>query len=156
MALRNLLLTIHILGVIVWLGFGAYELLLSREIRRARGTPLEIDLIRIYGRYAGLVALATLVVAAAGALMSVALGWGFFTSLWLGTKQAIMLLILADMVYMVPTFIATAKATAALTHPGGSALDQTRQLLERIERHVVPMRLGALVAVVLAVWKPVA
>ncbi len=156
MVLRNLLLTVHILGVIVWLGFGAYELLLSREIRRARGTPLEVELIRIYGRYAGLVALATVVVAIAGTLMSVLIGWGFFTSLWLGAKQAIMLLILADMIYMVPTFIATAKATAVLSYPGGSVLDHTRHLLEKVERHVVPMRIGALVAVVLAVWKPVA
>ncbi len=140
----------------MWLGFGAYELLLSREIRRARDTPLEIDLIRIYGRYAGLVALATLVVAVAGASMSVFVGWGFFTSLWLGTKQVIMLLILADMVFMVPTFIATAKATAKLSYPGGQVLDHTRHLLERVERHVIPMRIGALVAVVLAVWKPVA
>lgn len=156
MVLRNLLLTIHILGVIVWLGFGAYELLLSREIRRARGTPLEIDLIRIYGRYAGFVAVATLVVALAGILMSAFVGWGFFTSFWLGAKQTIMLLILADMAYLIPTFVATAKATAELTHPGGEVLDHTRQLLERVERHVVPMRLGALLAVVLAVWKPVA
>jgi len=155
-ALRNLLLTIHILGVIVWLGFGAYELLLSREIRRARGKHLEVDLIRIYGKYAGLVALATIVVAIAGALMSLLLGWGFFTSLWLGTKQIIMLLILADMVYMIPTFMATAKATSALTDSGGEMLEHTRHLLARVEKHVVPMRIGALVAVVLAVWKPVA
>ena len=98
MVLRNLLLTVHILGVIVWLGFGAYELLLSREIRRSRGTPLEAELIRIYGRYAAFVAVATLVVAATGALMSVLIGWGFFTSIWLGAKQAIMLLVLAVMV----------------------------------------------------------
>jgi hypothetical protein len=54
--LRNSLPTIHILGVIAWLGLGSYELLLSREIRKARGTGMEILLIRVYGRYAGLVA----------------------------------------------------------------------------------------------------
>ena len=53
---------------------------------------------------------------------------------WLGAKQAIMLLVLAAMVCMVPTFVATAK----------------------VERYVVPMRIGALVAVVLAVWRPIA
>ena len=154
--LRNLLLTIHLLAVIVWLGFGAYELLLSREIRKARGTPLEIDLIRIYGRYAGVVAVATLVVAISGFLMAALFGWGFFSQFWLGAKQIIMLLILADMVYMIPTFIATAKATNALTDSSGEPLERTRLLLAKVERHVVPMRLGALVAVVLAVWKPVA
>lgn len=152
--LRNLLLTLHILGVIIWLGFGAYELLLSREIRNVRGTPLEVHLIRIYGKFAAFVALATLVVAIAGGLMSALVGWGFFTSLWLGAKQAIMLLILADMLYLVPTFIATAKATAGLTESGGEGIEHTRALLARVERHVVPMRLGALVAVILAVWRP--
>ena len=53
---------------------------------------------------------------------------------WLGAKQAIMLLVLAVMVCMVPIFVATAK----------------------VERYGVPMRIGALVAVVLAVWRPIA
>lgn len=154
MLTRNLLLTLHVLGVIAWLGFGAYELLLSREIRKARDTPLEVQLIRIYGKYAGLVALGTLVVAVAGVLMSIVVGWGFFTSLWLGIKQIIMLVVLADMAYLVPTFIATAKATRDLTDSGGGSIDRTRALLAKVETHVVPMRLGALVAVVLAVWRP--
>ena len=84
------------------------------------------------------------------------IGWGFFTSIWLGAKQAIMLLVLAVMVCMVPTFVATAKATAALDHSGGSVPENTRQLLAKVERYVVPMRIGALVAVVLAVWRPIA
>lgn len=53
---------------------------------------------------------------------------------WLGAKQAIMMLVLAVMVCMVPIFVATAE----------------------VERYVVPMRIGALVAVVLAVWRPIA
>jgi hypothetical protein len=67
-----------------------------------------------------------------------------------------MLLILAAMVYMVPTFVATAKARAALDHSGGSVPEHTRHLLAKVERHVVTMRIGALVAVVLAVWRPIA
>lgn len=152
--LRDSLLTIHIIGVIVWLGLGAYELLLSHEIRRARGTPVEIPLIRIYGRYAGLVAAATFVVAIAGGAMSWFLGWGFFKHLWLGIKQAIMLAILLDIALMTPTFIRTADEIKALPDSAGPQLDSVRALLARVERHVIPMRLGALVAVVLAVWRP--
>lgn len=152
---RNLLLTIHLLGVIVWIGFGAYELLLRREIRRAKDTPLEIGLIRIYGRYGGLVALGTLVVAFSGVAMALLLGWGFFNQLWLGVKQTLMLLILAGMVYMIPTFMATAKVTSALTDSGGELLEQARALMAKVDRHVVPMRIGALVALVLAIWRPV-
>jgi len=75
---------------------------------------------------------------------------------WLGAKQAIMMLVLAVMVCMVPTFVATAKATAALDRSGGSVPEHARQLLAKVERYVVPMRIGALVAVVLAVWRPIA
>ena len=152
--LRDSLLTVHILGVIAWLGFGGYELLLSHEIRKARGTVMEIPLIRIYGRYAGLVAAATLVVAITGGAMAWFLGWGFFKYIWLGIKQAIMLAILLDIAFMAPSFIRTGNEIKALPDSGGAQLDSVRKLLARVERHVIPMRLGALVAVVLAVWWP--
>jgi hypothetical protein len=152
--LRNSLLTIHILGVIAWLGFGGYELLLSHEIRKARGTNAEIPLMRIYGRYAGLVAIATLIVAIAGSAMAWFFGWGFFSSLWLGIKQTIMLAIVLDMALMSPIFIRTANEIKALPDSIGPQLDSVRALLTRVDRHVLPMRLGALVAVVLAVWRP--
>ena len=152
--LRNSLLTIHILGVIAWLGLGGYELLLSHEIRKARGTSTEIPLIRIYGRHAALVAIATLIVAIAGGAMAWFLGWGFFNSLWLGIKQAIMLVILLDMAIMSPIFIRTANEIKALPDSAGPQLDSVRSLLARVDRHVILMRFGALVAVVLAVWRP--
>jgi hypothetical protein len=152
--LRNGLLTIHVIGVIAWLGFGGYELLLSHEIRKARGTNTEIALMRIYGRYAGLVAIATLIVAVAGVAMAWLLGWGFFNSAWLGIKQAIMLAILFDMAITAPIFIRTANEIKALPESIGPQLDSVRALLARVDRHVIPMRLGALVAVVLAVWRP--
>lgn len=152
--LRDTLLTFHILGVIVWLGFGFYELLLSREIRNARGTSLEIPLIRIHGRHAGLVAIATLVVAAMGISMSVFLGWGFFQHLWLGIKQTIMLAILVDMALLTPTFKRAFDQIAALDDSDGPGLERCRATLARIHRHVVPMRVGGVVAVVLAVWRP--
>lgn len=152
--LRDTLLTIHILAVIVWLGFGLYELLLSHEIHKAKGTPLEVPLIRIYGRYSSIVAIATLVVAIMGILMATLLGWGFFQQLWLGIKQAIMLAIILDMVWLTPTFQRAYKEIAALRDAPGPELEQCRATLALIHRHVIPMRLGAIVAVVLAVWRP--
>ena len=152
--LRDLLLTFHILGVIAWLGFGIYELFLTHEIRKAKNTPLEVPLLRIYGRYAGLVALATFVVAIAGGFMASLLGWGYFKHLWLGIKQIIMLAILLDIAYMIPTFMRTAKAINELPDSGGPSLDLVRSLLEKVERHVIPMRVGAFIAVLLAVWRP--
>jgi hypothetical protein len=153
--LRNILLSIHILAVVVWLGFGLYELLLIREIRNARGLPEEIPLIRIYGRYAGIVAVATLVVAAAGVGMSILLGWGFFSVVWLGIKQSIMAAIVFGMIVLSPLFMRTYAAIAMISGPQSPELQTARDLIDRVERFAVLMRLGGVVAVVLAVWRPV-
>lgn len=153
--LRTALLSTHILAVIVWLGFGLYELLLIREIRRARGLPEEIALIRIYGRYAGVVAIATLVVAAAGVAMALMLGWGFFTVLWLGLKQGIMAAIILGMIVLTPLFMRTYAAIGAISEGNAASLAAARDVIDRVERYVVLMRLGGAVAVVLAVWRPV-
>jgi hypothetical protein len=92
---------------VVWLGCGLYELFLVREIRRARSSAEEIPLLRIYGRYAGIVAIATLATAGAGVFMSIMLGWGFFTVLWLGIKQGIMAAIILAMLVLAPLFLKT-------------------------------------------------
>jgi len=152
--LLKTLLTIHILGVIVWIGFGVYELLLSREIRQARGTAVEIALIRISTRYGGIIALATLVVAATGVLMVISLDWNFFQQLWLIILQAIMLAILLDMAWLTPTFRRAFKEVKALPDIPGPELVQCRETIAKIHTHVLLMRIGAVVAVVVAVFKP--
>lgn len=152
--LRDTLLTVHIFGVIVWMGCGFYEFFITREIRKARGTPLEIPLMQIYGRYAGVIGMATLVVAIAGILLSWLVGWGFFQHFWLGIKQAIMLAILVDMALLTPTFIRGAREIKALDNNTGPELEHYRVTHQKIERHVTPMRIGAVIAVILAVWRP--
>ncbi len=152
--LRNVLLSIHILAVVVWLGCGLYELLLTREIRRAFGSPEEIPLIRIYGRYAGIVAIATLITAAAGVLMTLMLGWGFFSVLWLGIKQAIMAAIILAMIFLTPLFLKTYATIGAVEDSDSPSLQVARELIWRVERYVVLMRLGGVVSVLLAVWRP--
>lgn len=152
--LRDSLLTMHIFGVIVWLGCGLYEFFLAHEIKKARGTSFEIPLIQLYGKYAPVVAVATLIVAIIGVLMSVLLGWGFFQQLWLGLKQGIMALIILDMLLMTPTFIRGSKEIADLSNNTGPELERYRVTFAKIERHVILMRAGAVVAVILAVWRP--
>jgi ABC-type multidrug transport system permease subunit len=152
--LRNTLLSIHILAVVVWLGCGLYELLLTREIRRAHGAPEEIPLLRIYGRYAGIVAIATLFTAAAGALMSIMLGWGFFSVLWLGIKQGIMVAIILAMIFLTPLFMKTYAAISAVSDSDSTSLQIARDLIARVERYVLLMRFGGVISVLLAVWRP--
>lgn len=148
--LRSVLLSIHLLAVIVWLGFGFYEVLVLREIGRARSRPEEAALIRLYGRYAGIVAVATLVVAAAGVAMMLAFDWGFFRVRWLGLKQAIMAAIILAIIALTPLFVRTYAAIGALREDDAATLAGAREAIARVERQVILMRVGG----VLAVWRP--
>ena len=57
--LRNTLLTFHILFVVVWLGGGLYDVFLAHEAKKARGTDLEVPVLRMKMYYGRVVALAT-------------------------------------------------------------------------------------------------
>ncbi len=154
--LRDGLLTLHILAVIVWMGCGVYERFLQIEVGRVRGTPGEVPLLKVYARYAWVVVFATVMTAFIGALMSGLLGWGFFNPAhpWLFIKQGIMLAILLDIVYLSPRLIRNTRDIMALTGENDERLPVVRQALAGIEWHVVPMRIGATVAVILAVFRP--
>ena len=112
--LRNSLLTVHLLGVVVWLGCGLYELFLSRELKHSRGTAKEVELSRLYVKYSAPVPVATILVAVTGVWMSIALGYGFFESFWLGSKQWLMLLVLVVFFSLMPTFIRLQKDVQGL------------------------------------------
>jgi uncharacterized membrane protein SirB2 len=149
--LRNILLTVHLLSVVV--GAGLYDFFLTREIASAVGQPAELSLIRIHLRYGPVIAVAMFLVFISGVLMSVFLGWGFFTSTWLG-EQFLMLAILIMLIGFVPLVVRLARAVQALGNNAISATEEIRVLIRRGERYEVAMRLAALIALVLAVWRP--
>lgn len=153
--LRGILLTTHILAVTVWLGAGLYDLFLSHEMKRQRGTPAEVILARIYVRYGPVIVAAALVVAVTGALQSSLLGWGYFQHFWLGLKQALMLLVLGVLGAVFPTFARMGREVAALPASATELPDEVRALFARAEPYVLVMRAAALTAVVLAVFRPV-
>lgn len=154
MILRNTLLSTHILAVIVWFEFGFYELPHTREIRKSRGSTEEIPLIRIYGRYAGIVAIATLITAVASVAMAIALRWGSFSVFWLGAKQDIMAAIILGMILLTPLFTKLYKSIAPVNSNNLASIAEPREIMDRVERYVLLMRVGGVIAVVLAVWKP--
>jgi uncharacterized membrane protein len=152
--MREILLTIHLLSVVVWLGAGIYDFFLTREIAWAAGQSAELPLIRIHLRYGPVIAVAMFLVFISGILMSAFLGWGFFTSTWLGLKQFLMIAILVMLIGFVPLIVKLNDAVKALGNDAASATDEIRALIYRGERYEVAMRLAALVALVLAVWRP--
>ena len=87
--------------------------------------------------------------------MALALGWGFFNVLWLGLKQGIMAAIILGMIVLTPLFMRTYAAIGAISEGNTATLTAARAVIDRLEKYVVLMRLGGVVAVVLAVWRPV-
>jgi hypothetical protein len=154
MMLRGTLLTLHLLGVVVWLGAGLYELFLDREMGRVRGKPAEVSLARVYSRYGPVVATATLLVAATGALQASLLGWGYFTAFWLGAKQLLMLVVLGILGALLPKFLRMGRVVAAHPEGAGQLSQEARALFERVRPYVLLMRMAALLALVLAVFRP--
>jgi len=152
--LRSALLTVHLLAVILWLGGGAYELFVARQARRYRGTPVELPLLRMVATTGPVIAVAMVLVAATGVLMSWLLGWGFFRVFWLGAVQAIMGVALCIMFSILRPYYRAGGLMRALPPGPGEATDEIRAALARLDPWIYAMRAGALVAFALAIWKP--
>jgi hypothetical protein len=152
--LRSILLSIHLIAVIAWLGGGFYELWLGRLLLRSKGSTAEAILIRAIYRSDLVVFGATLVAFAAGAAMSILLDWGFFTHLWLGLKQAIALIILLVVAGILPMALRMGQQVEALPPGDGPIPPALRASYARIEPWFATMRFMGLAAVLLAVFRP--
>jgi hypothetical protein len=94
------------------------------------------------------------VVGITGVLQASLLGWGYFGVLWLGAKQVLMLLVLAILGAVLPTFVRLGRAVAVVPESAQQLSDEARRLLERGRPYILVMRIAALLAVVLAVYRP--
>lgn len=152
--MREFLLSLHLLAVIVWLGAGFYELWLGRLFLRSRGSSAEAVLIRAVYRSDLVVFAATLIAFGAGLAMAILLGWGFFTSFWLGTKQAFALAILAVVALILPRALRLGKRIDALPPGDGPVTEEIRRDYAALEPWYAGMRVLGVIAVLLAVWRP--
>lgn len=152
--MRDVLLSVHLLAVIVWLGAGFYELYLGRILRRSDGSAGEAMLIRAMHRSGFVVFGATLLAFAVGATMAVVLGWGFFEQFWLGVKQALALAILLIVAGIFPTALRLGQAIEALPPGDGPVPLTVKQIYGRLEPWYALMRVLGVVAVLLAVFRP--
>ncbi len=154
MPLREILLTIHVLAIIIWIGGGFFELWLGRAFLKSEGLATEAPLIRLVYQADLVVFAATLVAFGAGVAMTVTLDWGFFQHLWLGIKQAIMFGVLGVVVMILPGALKFGAMIGALPAGPGAVTADIRAAYRRLEPWYLLMRLAAVAAVVLAVWRP--
>jgi hypothetical protein len=133
---------------------GLYELFLSRDIRGATGTAAEFHRFSTWFRYQEVVPIATVLVAVSGFLMSSLLGWGYFTSLWLGLKQGIMLAILAGMAVVGPKMVRLKRQFLALPPREAVVPTEIRAAFFGAEPWFLAMRIAGVASVLLAIWRP--
>lgn len=152
--MREVLLIVHLLAVIVWLGGGFYELWLGRKFLRSNGSVAEAALVRAIYQSDLVVFAATVVAFLAGAAMAVFLEWGFFTQLWLGVKQAIALLILLIVASIFPTALKLGKQIEALPAGDGPVPQELKQTYRVLEPWYAIMRILGVIAVILAISRP--
>ena len=152
--LRNTLLTVHIFSVVVWLGVGLYDFFVSHEIKKAHDRPEGVLLTRLYQKYIGVAAVGTILVRITGVWMSLALGHGFFQTLWLGSKQGLMLVALATIPILVPLFRQLGDAMDALPDDASALSAEAITALKRIDPPMIVARSAGAIAIVLAVWRP--
>lgn len=81
-------------------------------------------------------------------------GYGFFHPLWLGAKQAIMIVVVLVVAINLPTVMKLNAATKALPPGPGPATDEIRACYVKLEPWFWLMRILAVVALLLAVWRP--
>jgi hypothetical protein len=154
-ASRDILLSVHLLAITCWIGGGFAELWLGRQFLSQSNLPSGAPLIRAVYRLDLFVFAATLVAFATGVALSVLLDWGFFNQFWLGFKQAIMLAVLATVgVILRPALRMGALIDSLPAGPGPASADIV-DAYRRLEPSYLAMRAAAVVAVVLAVTRPV-
>ncbi|HEY2482150.1 MAG TPA: hypothetical protein VGI30_08145 [Caulobacteraceae bacterium] len=152
--IRSALLSVHLLSIIAWIGVGFFELYLGRRFLASRGSPIEAPLIRIVYTADLVVAAATVLAFVTGIAMTLYEGQGFFSLLWLGTKQAIMIIVVIVVIAISPTAMKLNAAVSALPAGPGPATDEIRGFYRRLEPWHGLMRVLAVCAVLLAVWRP--
>lgn len=74
--------------------------------------------------------------------------------LWLGIKQAIMILVIVIVAFIFPTAMKLNAAIKLLPAGPGPVTDEIRELYRKLEPWYWIMRILAVVAVLLAVWRP--
>jgi len=157
--LRNLLLTIHIWAVAVWIGAGFLELYLGRrfldseraspERRKESATLLRLTYQADLGVFA-----ATLIAFAAGLALTFSFEWGFLSGpLWLTIKQSIMIAVLGMVVLIFPRAIKLGGVIKALPEGASEVPEAAYSLYRSLEPWYLFMRLLAVTAVALAVFR---
>lgn len=154
--MKQLLLFLHCVGFAITIGAALYDrFYVVRNIRRARGSLLERELIRIYLSTSPLFSVGVALILVSGIGLTLMHGEGFFQPSALGLKQFLFLAIgLMFPVYITPSM---RKIKHLLNLGPSESVDgpaQYRVLLNRLCWVLDGITATNMVILAIAVWKP--
>lgn len=151
----QILLILHILAVCCWLGGAMYErFFIVGGVKRAKGTELEIPMIKLMLSTAAFFLTSVMLIFVTGLIMTIMSGYGILDWSWVGVKQYIFLLIILTFFIIIgPRMSLIGKQIKVAKEQGKGVDDATRALIRRIVIIFDIMHVGVLINIILAVTK---
>lgn len=151
----EILLILHILAVCCWLGGAMYErFFIVGGIKRAKGTELEVPMIKLMLSTAAFFLTSVMIILITGIIMTIMNDYGVLDWSWVGVKQYIFLLIMLTFFLVIgPRMGWISKQVKAAQDKGTGVDDATRVLIRRIVIIFDIMHVGVLINIILAVTK---
>jgi uncharacterized membrane protein len=148
-------LFLHCLGFSILIGAALYDrFYIVRNIRRARGSMLERDLIQIYLSTSPLYGVGVTLVLLSGIGLSILDGSGFFRWSAVGLKQYLFLAIgLSFPVYIIPLMAKINRLLKTQSDFSTGVSEPCRVLLERLYFVLDGVTIGNVLILAIALWK---
>lgn len=154
--MNEMLLFLHYIGFAITIGAALYDrAYIVRNIRRAKGTRLERDLIRIYLSTGPLFSIGVGFILVSGIGLTLINDEGFFRRSTVGLKQTLFLAIgLMFPLYIMPIMRQINRLLTAVPDGNASVSDQCHSLLARLYPMLDAVTIANIVILAIAVWHP--
>jgi uncharacterized membrane protein len=151
---HDLILAVHVLAAIVWIGFGFYELWLGRFFLETWNSSAAAPLVRFIHRSDLAAIIATMAVFLTGLGLAV-LDFDRVThELWLMLKLGIMTAVMGIVAFQLHATLDLGRRIDALPRGAGPVTEDIRDAYRHVEPWNLAMRLLAALAVLLSVFHP--
>jgi ABC-type phosphate/phosphonate transport system permease subunit len=151
---HDLILAVHLIAAIVWIGFGFYELWLGRFFLANWSTPLGAPLARFIHKSDLAALIATMVVFLTGLAFAAMNFEDIFRQLWLILKLALITAVLGLVAFTAHPALELGRMINALPKGPQPVTQEIRDAYKRIEPWNLAMRAIAVAAVLVSVWQP--
>jgi len=152
----HLFLTLHLLGVALWLGGAIYErLFVFAGVTKHEGTPLELLYTKILLRTQAFFLLSVLLLLVGGVGMTIFYRLGFFPASWLGIKQGVVVVMLVIFAGVIgPTMKKTEQQVHTLGDKAATVTTEIRRNVHKFQLALDIVHVGLVFNFLLGIWQP--